>query len=190
MGIQIWDSNRHSSWRGEKVSLLLYRNFLAFASFSFKVYLFIFRERGWEGERKGEKHWCKRETHITCPSYAPQLRTKPAPQTCALTGNGTGDLLVCRTLLHCHSAQGLHWLYHGQRFALPILSFSVNFTEIIRMMAKSISFQSFETHSSIMGLLFKSSVLFFFSCPWFLFTLFCSKAHNELLRAILLFEKN
>ena len=34
--------------------------------FFFKCYLFIFRERGREGEREGEKHWCERETSVSC----------------------------------------------------------------------------------------------------------------------------
>ena len=33
--------------------------------------LFIFRERGREGEREGEKHQCERETSIGCLLYMP-----------------------------------------------------------------------------------------------------------------------
>ena len=33
----------------------------------------IFRERGREGEKEGEKHQCKRETLTGCPSYTPQM---------------------------------------------------------------------------------------------------------------------
>ena len=35
------------------------------------IYLFVFRERGREGEREGEKHQCVRETSISCLFYAP-----------------------------------------------------------------------------------------------------------------------
>ena len=35
------------------------------------IYLFIFREMGRQGEREGEKHWCARDTSISCLSHAP-----------------------------------------------------------------------------------------------------------------------
>ena len=34
-----------------------------------KLYLFIFRERGREGGREGEKHHCARETSIGCLAH-------------------------------------------------------------------------------------------------------------------------
>ena len=34
-------------------------------------YLFVFRERGRDGEREGEKHQCERETSIICLLYGP-----------------------------------------------------------------------------------------------------------------------
>ena len=46
--------------------------------------IFIFRERGREGER-GEKHRCVRETLINCLSHPPNGGTWPATQACALT---------------------------------------------------------------------------------------------------------
>ena len=48
-----------------------------------KKILFIFRERG----REGEKHQCERETLISCLSYALLFETELATQACALTGN-------------------------------------------------------------------------------------------------------
>ena len=36
----------------------------------FQMLLFIFRERGWEGERE-EKYQCMRETLISCLSHDP-----------------------------------------------------------------------------------------------------------------------
>ena len=50
-----------------------------------RLYLFIFRERQSVGERESEKHWCERETSISCFSYAscpglnPQSRHVPWP---------------------------------------------------------------------------------------------------------------
>ena len=49
--------------------------------------LFIFRERGREGERKGEKHWCERYLDWL-PLARPQLGTWRTTQACALTGMG------------------------------------------------------------------------------------------------------
>ena len=77
---------------------------LSFSFFSFRVYLFIFRERGREGEIEGEKHrWVNHQLHPL------QLSTGPATQVCALTGNRTGDLLLCETILNqlSHTGQGL-----------------------------------------------------------------------------------
>ena len=46
--------------------------------------LFIFRERGREGEREEEEHRCVRDTRIGCMPPA-------GVQACALTGNGICD---------------------------------------------------------------------------------------------------
>ena len=71
-------------------------------------FLFIFRERGREGEREGEKHRCERETLIGCFSHAPQQQTKPATQACALTRHQTSNLLLCKTMPNqsIHTSQG------------------------------------------------------------------------------------
>ena len=48
--------------------------------------MFIFRERGGEGEREGEKH--VREKHRSVASYTrPDQGPNPAPQACTLAGN-------------------------------------------------------------------------------------------------------
>ena len=70
--------------------------FFFFFFFFERFYLFIFRERGREGEREWEVN--VRETLIGCLSYAPRPRTKPTTQTCALTGNQTGDLWLSGTM--------------------------------------------------------------------------------------------
>ena len=63
-------------------------------------YLFIFRERGREGGREREKHQC------VVASHHPQLRTWPATQACALTGNRTSNSLVHKPALNPLSSQG------------------------------------------------------------------------------------
>ena len=70
--------------------------------------LFIFRERGWEGEKEGDKHQC------VVASHCPQLGTQPTSQASALIGNGTSNPLVCRPALSplSHTNQGyriLNW---------------------------------------------------------------------------------
>ena len=48
-------------------------------SFLFKI-SFIFLREGREGERKGNKHWCERETSLNFLSYAPSLRLNLQPR--------------------------------------------------------------------------------------------------------------
>ena len=74
------------------ISIWLLSLFLIF----FKI-LFIFREGGREGEKKGEKHLCDRETSISCLLHAPGPGTEPVTQACALARYQTGDLLLCRS---------------------------------------------------------------------------------------------
>ena len=68
----------------------------------FRFCLFIFRQRGREGEREGEKYQCVVASHTTQP------QTWPTTQACALTGNRTSDLSVLRPVLYSlsHSSQG------------------------------------------------------------------------------------
>ena len=76
--------------------------FLFFLFYFLRFYLFIFRERGREGEREGEieKHWL--------PLSHPKLGTWPAIEACAVTGNQTSSLSVCRLTLNplSHTSQG------------------------------------------------------------------------------------
>ena len=76
--------------------------FLRKCFFFFKQILFIFRERGREGEREGEKHQC------VVASHTPPEGTWPATQACVLNGNRTSDPLGCRQALNppSHTSQG------------------------------------------------------------------------------------
>ena len=64
--------------------------------------LFIYFQRGGEGRRKKERNI------NGLPLACPLLETWPATQACALTGNQTGDPLVCRPTLNprSHTSQG------------------------------------------------------------------------------------
>ena len=46
----------------------------------FKVLFIYFLERQGEGERKGEKHQCARDTSISCFSHAPYWGSGPQPR--------------------------------------------------------------------------------------------------------------
>ncbi|KAF6090917.1 hypothetical protein HJG60_012262 [Phyllostomus discolor] len=81
--------------------------------FIFKKILFIYFWREGNGGRKGGRKR-GRKTSINCLSHTPQLGMEPATQACALTGNQTSDLSLCRTMLNqlSHTGQGktLHFL--------------------------------------------------------------------------------
>ena len=69
--------------------------------FFFKIYLFL--DRGREGEREGEKCQC-----VWLPLTCRLPGTWPAAQACALTGNGISNPLVHRPALNPlnHASQG------------------------------------------------------------------------------------
>ena len=52
-----------------------------------RLYLFIFRERGREGEREGEKHQCTGEMSVSCLWYVPHPGAEHTTQARALTGS-------------------------------------------------------------------------------------------------------
>ena len=89
-----------------------------------RFYLFIFRQRGREGEREGEKHQC------AAPLMCPLLGAWPAIQTRALVGNRTGDPLVHRPVLNplSHTSQGQIWLFYCLHcFAFSKIPYSWNY---------------------------------------------------------------
>ena len=75
----------------------------------FKKRFYLFLERGKEGDREGEMER-KINVQEICwlPLAHPPLGTWPATQACALTGNRTSDLSVCRLALNplSHTSQG------------------------------------------------------------------------------------
>ena len=74
---------------------------VCFSFFKDFIYLFL-KQKGRKEEREGEKHQC------VVSSGAPPTGTWPATQACALTGNGSDDLSVCRPALSLlsHTSQG------------------------------------------------------------------------------------
>ena len=69
-------------------------------------------ERGEEREKGRETSMCG------CLSHTPPLGTWPATQACALTGNWTGDTLVCRLALNplIHNSQSQKHFLHAHCF--------------------------------------------------------------------------
>ena len=76
-------------------------NGTVFYFFKICIYL-LFLERGREGEIEGKN------INVWLPLERPLLGTWPATQVCALTGNQTGNPLVCRSALNplSHTSQG------------------------------------------------------------------------------------
>ena len=70
-------------------------------SFLKRIYLFIFRKKGIEGERE-------RNINVWLPLTCPPLGNRPTTQACALTGNRTSDPSVHRSALNPrnHTSQG------------------------------------------------------------------------------------
>ena len=79
---------------------------LSFFFFKYFIYLFLERKEGREKERE-------RNINVWLPLVCPQLGTWPATQTCSLTGNWTGNPLVCRPALSplSHTSHGKFSLF-------------------------------------------------------------------------------
>ena len=80
-------------------------------TFKYFIYLFIylFLERGEGREEEKERKVDVREKHGSVVSRTHLTGTEPAPQANALTGNQTGDLLLCGTTPNplSHSGQAV-----------------------------------------------------------------------------------
>ena len=77
------------------------RSHYPFSFFFKRFYLFIFRERGKQGEREGEKHQC------VVASHTPPTGDPAETQACTQTGNPINDPLIGRPLLNplSHTSQ-------------------------------------------------------------------------------------
>ena len=80
-------------WLNSSLGILFFLMSLSigYPFFFFWKILFIFRERG----REGEKQQCEIERLIGCLLHTPWPGTEPATQACAMTGNWTSDLYLC-----------------------------------------------------------------------------------------------
>ena len=85
-------------------------------------YLFIFRERGMEGEKGRETAMCKRYMD-RMPIARPQPGTWPSTQASALTGNRTSNLLVPRLALNplSHTSQGKDPFFYVDKRHINVL---------------------------------------------------------------------
>ena len=91
----IWVSDLFFFLQGNLKNLVYH--FCRWLHFFFKDFIYSFLERGEEKENERE-----RNINVWLPLVHPILRTWPATQACALTGNWTGDPLVC-------SPHSIHW---------------------------------------------------------------------------------
>ena len=92
----------YASWCTVVGSSSTFYSFIFIFILCFIFHLFIFRERGREGDWVGEKH------RYVVTSCMPPTGNWPETQACALIGNRTGDPLVCRLALNplSHTSQG------------------------------------------------------------------------------------
>ena len=76
----------------------------------FSRFYFIF------GQGQGGRESERKRHHYVVDSHAPLLGTWPTTHTCALYGNWTGGLLVCRSTLNPlnHASQGRFWSFQKQ----------------------------------------------------------------------------
>ena len=87
---------------------MLYIHMCVYTYFK-RLYLFIFRDRGREGERE-------RNINVWLPLTCPLLETRPTTQACALTGNWTGNPLVHKPALNPLSltSQDYTYIFNGR----------------------------------------------------------------------------
>ena len=86
-----------------------------------KDFIYLFLER-----RKGRKKEREKNVNVWLPFAQPPLGTWPVTQACALTGNWTGEPLVCRLVLNplSHTSQSY------SNFFIPITHLTIQTLEI------------------------------------------------------------
>ena len=92
--------------------------FLFYLFFKYFIYLLLETGEGREKERE-------RNISVWLPLAHPLLGTWPATKACAMTGNRTSYLSVCRPGLNplSHTSQGLHFLFSC--FILPSMEIGI-----------------------------------------------------------------
>ena len=85
----------------------MFRDITAPLLLFFLRFIFLFLERGQRKEKERERSTCEINIHLLSFTH-PQLGTWPTTQACALTGNRTSDLSICRPVLNplSHTSQG------------------------------------------------------------------------------------
>ena len=88
-----------------------------------RFHLFIFREKG----REGEKHQCVVDSHT------PPTGDLAATQACALTGNRTSDPLVYRPALNLlsHTSQGRFHVLNKLLFSHSTLTLRISYMKAL-----------------------------------------------------------
>ena len=104
--------NFEDLWISLEYSTFNWKCYLS-GNFLKRFYLFIFREKGREGEREGKT------CNVQLPLEHPLLGAWSATQACALTGNETGNPWVCRLAFnplshtnHQESFEGGGYVYY------------------------------------------------------------------------------
>ena len=124
-------------------------------------FYFIFRQRGREEERE-------RNISVWLPLTLPLLGTWPTTQACALTGNQTCDLLVCRLVLNplSHTSQGSHILFSAQILCVFFWHQYLNCWSSFSATKSCLSFSFFSFINLIFSFIlsFLSSIVSSFDC--------------------------
>ena len=139
---------------------------MSFKKFFLKKIVFIFRERGREGERK-------RNIHVWLPLTWLPLGTWPATQACALTGNRTSDPTA-----HAQSTElqqpGLYVLF-GEVFIRVLCPFfnQIGFFVVVVFVYLALSFVSslqildIDPLSGVLAICSPTPWVVFLFCWWF-----------------------
>ena len=105
--------NQYSNWDQRLHSIILALFFFFFLRFC----SLIFKEGGKDRGREGEKQWCEKHRSVASCTL-PTRDLSSATRACALTGNQTSNLSVCRPALNplSHTSQGSSFILDVGRF--------------------------------------------------------------------------
>ena len=105
-----------------------------------RFYLFNFRERGREEEREGEKHWCVRDTLITCLSHAPSRGPGPQPRHVPWWG-------IEPAAFHFAGWHSIHWATLTRAYILYVIYIYIIYIRYIYIIALYVIEICFHIHT-------------------------------------------